>query len=50
VFEFVIVDPRARHGRRHHRVTGDPLADVATFQRVPFVMKDGAAVKHRPGS
>lgn len=28
-------------------VTGDPLADVTTFQRVPFVMKDGAVVKHR---
>src|SRR3954454_18313899 len=28
-------------------VTGDPLADVTTFQRVPFVMKDGAVVTHR---
>ena len=28
-------------------VLGDPLADVTTFQRVPFVMKDGAVVKHR---
>lgn len=28
-------------------VTGDPLADVTTFQRVPFVMKDGAVFKHR---
>lgn len=28
-------------------VTGDPLIDVSTFQRVPFVMKDGAVVKHR---
>ncbi len=28
-------------------VTGDPLADITTFQRVPFVMKDGAVVKHR---
>lgn len=28
-------------------VTGDPLADVTTFQRVPFVMKDGVVVKHR---
>jgi imidazolonepropionase-like amidohydrolase len=26
-------------------VTGDPLADITTFQRVPFVMKDGAVVK-----
>ncbi len=29
-------------------VTGDPLADITTFQRVPFVMKDGVVVKHRP--
>jgi imidazolonepropionase-like amidohydrolase len=29
-------------------VAGDPFADVTTFQRVPFVMKDGAVVKHRP--
>ncbi len=28
-------------------VTGDPLADVTAFQRVPFVMKDGAVFKHR---
>jgi imidazolonepropionase-like amidohydrolase len=28
-------------------VTGDPLTDIATFQRVPFVMKDGAVIKHR---
>jgi imidazolonepropionase-like amidohydrolase len=28
-------------------VTGDPLADVSTFRRVPFVMKDGTVVKHR---
>jgi imidazolonepropionase-like amidohydrolase len=26
-------------------VTGDPLSDITTFQRVPFVMKDGAVVK-----
>jgi imidazolonepropionase-like amidohydrolase len=26
-------------------VAGDPLTDIATFQRVPFVMKDGAVVK-----
>ena len=26
-------------------VVGDPLADVTTFQRVPFVMKDGKVVK-----
>jgi imidazolonepropionase-like amidohydrolase len=29
-------------------VAGDPLADVASFRRVPFVMKDGVVVKHRP--
>jgi imidazolonepropionase-like amidohydrolase len=29
-------------------VTGNPLTDVTTFQRVPFVMKDGTVVKHRP--
>jgi imidazolonepropionase-like amidohydrolase len=29
-------------------VTGDPLTDVTTFSRVPFVMKDGQVVKHRP--
>ena len=28
-------------------VTGDPLTDITTFQRVPFVMKDGTVVKHR---
>ena len=28
-------------------VTGDPLADITTFQRVPFVMKDGAVFKER---
>jgi len=28
-------------------VTGDPTADVASFRRVPFVMKDGEVVKHR---
>jgi imidazolonepropionase-like amidohydrolase len=28
-------------------VAGDPLADVTTFQRVPFVMKDGAVYKER---
>src|SRR4029078_13266578 len=28
-------------------VHGDPLTDVTTFQRVPFVMKDGAVAKHR---
>jgi imidazolonepropionase-like amidohydrolase len=26
-------------------VHGDPLADITTFQRVPFVMKDGSVVK-----
>ena len=30
-------------------VTGDPLTDITTFQRVPFVMKDGKVVKHRAG-
>jgi imidazolonepropionase-like amidohydrolase len=29
-------------------VPGDPLTDIATFRRVPFVMKDGVVVKHRP--
>jgi imidazolonepropionase-like amidohydrolase len=29
-------------------VIGDPLADITTFQKVPFVMKDGKVVK-RPG-
>ena len=28
-------------------VTGDPLSDIGTFARVPFVMKDGEVVKHR---
>jgi imidazolonepropionase-like amidohydrolase len=28
-------------------VTGDPLTDITTFKRVPFVMKDGAVIKHR---
>ena len=28
-------------------VTGDPLTDITTFQRVPFVMKDGTVVKQR---
>jgi imidazolonepropionase-like amidohydrolase len=28
-------------------VAGDPLADVTSFKRVPFVMKDGVVVKHR---
>lgn len=28
-------------------VRGDPLQDVTVFQRVPFVMKDGAVFKHR---
>ena len=27
-------------------VTGDPTSDITTFQRVPFVMKDGAVIKH----
>lgn len=26
-------------------VTGDPLTDIGTFRRVPFVMKDGVVVK-----
>jgi imidazolonepropionase-like amidohydrolase len=29
-------------------VTGDPLTDITTFQRVPFVMKDGQVVKSQP--
>ena len=29
-------------------VTGDPLTDITTFQRVPFVMKDGKVVKGQP--
>jgi len=29
-------------------VTGDPLTDITTFQRVPFVMKDGKVVKSWP--
>jgi imidazolonepropionase-like amidohydrolase len=28
-------------------VAGDPLDDITTFQRVPFVMKDGTVHKHR---
>jgi imidazolonepropionase-like amidohydrolase len=28
-------------------VAGDPLSDVTTFQRVPFVMKDGQIYKQR---
>ena len=28
-------------------VTGDPLTDITTFKRVPFVMKDGVVVKHK---
>src|SRR4051812_48968736 len=28
-------------------VQADPLRDVTTFQRVPFVMKDGVVIKHR---
>ena len=31
-------------------VAGDPLTDITTFQRVPFVMKDGKVVKHRAGA
>ena len=31
-------------------VHGDPLTDIATFQRVPFVMKDGDVFKHRTGT
>ena len=31
-------------------VTGDPLADIATFRRVPFVMKDGAIYKNQVSS
>ena len=31
-------------------VHGDPLTDVTTFQRVPFVMKDGQVFKHRTGA
>ncbi|HVU62282.1 MAG TPA: amidohydrolase family protein [Mycobacteriales bacterium] len=29
-------------------VSGDPTSDVTTFARVPFVMKGGVVVKHRP--
>jgi imidazolonepropionase-like amidohydrolase len=29
-------------------VTGDPLTDIATFQHMPFVMKDGTVHKNRP--
>lgn len=28
-------------------VAGDPLADISTFHKVPFVMKDGTVYKHR---
>jgi imidazolonepropionase-like amidohydrolase len=28
-------------------VIGDPLTDITTFQRVPFVMKDGKVVKRQ---
>lgn len=28
-------------------VAGDPLTDISTFRRVPFVMKDGAVSHHR---
>ena len=28
-------------------VAGAPLADITTFQRVPFLMKDGTVVKRR---
>ena len=31
-------------------VTGDPLTDITTFQRVPFVMKDGTVIKHLGGT
>jgi imidazolonepropionase-like amidohydrolase len=31
-------------------VHGDPLTDVTTFQRVPFVMKDGQVFKDRTGA
>ena len=31
-------------------VAGDPLTDIATFQRVPFVMTDGQVFKHRAGA
>jgi hypothetical protein len=30
-------------------VAGDPLADIATFRSVPFVMKDGAVIKQPAG-
>ena len=30
-------------------VDGDPLADVAVLQRVPFVMKDGVEFRDGPG-
>ena len=29
-------------------VVGDPLTDITTFHRVPFVMKEGTVVRHRP--
>ena len=28
-------------------VLGDPLTDITTFQRVPFVMEDGTILKYR---
>src|SRR5262249_2675142 len=31
-------------------VLGDPLTDITTFRRVPFVMKDGAVVKRATAS
>jgi imidazolonepropionase-like amidohydrolase len=31
-------------------VYGDPLTDITTFQRVPFVMTDGQVFKHRVGA
>jgi imidazolonepropionase-like amidohydrolase len=30
-------------------VADDPLADIATFRSVPFVMKDGAVIKQPAG-
>ena len=29
-------------------IRGDPVSDIATFLHVPFVMKDGRVIKHRP--